>query len=294
MISILIPTYNYNVYPLVREVHKQFDKTGVPFEIRVYDDASNASFEQTPLIPELSGVVYKQNEQNLGRLATRYRLAQDARYDWLLFMDADVFPTDRFFASKLLKTMEQNQADVYFGGINVPENPPAPDKTLRWKYGKYRESKSLNERLKMPYQSLLCGTLTVKKQVFLQEAQVMLPIKKYGLDVLFSHRLKLYQRKIHHFNNPVTHLGLENNQAFLDKTQQALETFKYLIDKKLLPKDYLNVTAVAYKLKRFCPNMICRFKFKIAAPLIKLNLLSKQPALKLFDFYKLLYFSQLK
>ncbi len=293
MISVLIPTYNYNVYPLVREMHKQMEKSGVPFEIRVYDDASTELFDQAQLLPELSGVIYKRNDQNLGRLATRHRLAQDARYDWLLFMDADVFPQDRFFVSKLLKTMEQNQADVYFGGINVPEHPPAPDKTLRWKYGKYRESKALNERLKMPYRSILCGTLTVKKQVFLQEAKVMLPIKKYGLDVLFSYRLKLHQRKIHHFNNPVTHLGLENNQAFLDKTQQALETFKYLIDQNLLPKDYLNVTALAFKLKRFCPDMICHLTFKIFSPLIKQNLLSKQPALKLFDFYKLLYFSQL-
>ena len=40
MISILIPTYNYNVFPLVKEAHHQGEKAGIPFEILVYDDCS--------------------------------------------------------------------------------------------------------------------------------------------------------------------------------------------------------------------------------------------------------------
>lgn len=275
-------------------MHKQLSKTGVAFEIRVYDDASTQRFETETFLQDFPEVVYKRQDKNSGRLAIRYRLAQDAQYDWLLFMDADVFPADRFFVSKLLKSIENTEADVYFGGVKVSSQPPAPDQTLRWKYGMSRENKALNERQKTPYKSLLCGTLCFKKNVFLSEAEIMLPINKYGLDVLFSYRLKKNQRKIHHYNNQVTHLGLENNQVFINKTQSAMETFKFLIDENFMSQDYATITATAYKIKQKCPAGVCRFVFRLASPLLKLNLLGKHPSLKLFDLYKLLYFSQLK
>ena len=294
MISVLIPTYNYNVYPLVREIHKQLGKTGIDFEVRVYDDASTLTFDNQNLLQELPGVVYQTNPQNIGRLATRYKLAQDAKYDWLLFMDADVFPKDRFFATKLLQDIEKNQADVYFGGITVPANPTSPDRTLRWKYGKIRENKALPDRLKEPYKSLLSGTFVINKEVFLSDTKDLTLLNKYGLDPLFSYTLKQNQRKIHHYHNPATHLGLETNQDFVKKTQDAIQTFKYLIDNNLLPKDYIKLTSAAYKMKKFCTGFMCRFAFKLSNPLLKRNLLGNNPSLKLFNLYKLLYFSQLK
>ena len=294
MISVLIPTYNYNVYPLVREIHKQLSKTGINFEVRVYDDASTHTFDNQNLIQELPSVVYQTNPQNLGRLATRYQLAKDAKYNWLLFMDADIFPKDRFFVSKLLQNLEKNNADVHFGGITVPANPASPDKTLRWKYGKMRENKDLTKRLKEPYKSLLSGTFVIKREVFMSDTKDLTTLNKYGLDPLFSYTLKQNQRKINHYNNPATHLGLETNQDFVKKTQDAMQTFKHLIDNELLPKDYIKLTSVAYKMKRFCAGFMCHFVFKLSSPIIKRNLLSNNPSLELFNLYKLLYFSQLK
>ena len=40
MLSILIPTYNYNVYPLVMELKSQADELDLSYEILVQDDAS--------------------------------------------------------------------------------------------------------------------------------------------------------------------------------------------------------------------------------------------------------------
>ena len=40
MLSILIPTYNYNVYSLVTELKSQADALGIAYEILVQDDAS--------------------------------------------------------------------------------------------------------------------------------------------------------------------------------------------------------------------------------------------------------------
>ena len=40
MLSILIPTYNYNVVPLVLDLHKQCLECEINFEILVFDDGS--------------------------------------------------------------------------------------------------------------------------------------------------------------------------------------------------------------------------------------------------------------
>ena len=41
MLSILIPTYNYNVFPLVLDLHKQCLECKIDFEILCQDDHSN-------------------------------------------------------------------------------------------------------------------------------------------------------------------------------------------------------------------------------------------------------------
>ena len=41
MLSILIPTYNYDTFQLVKELHNQALKEGIEFEIIVSDDASS-------------------------------------------------------------------------------------------------------------------------------------------------------------------------------------------------------------------------------------------------------------
>jgi glycosyltransferase involved in cell wall biosynthesis len=293
MISVLIPTYNYNVYPLVKEVHKQLHKTGIDFEILVYDDASSTLYETHNLLKELSGVIYKRFNENAGRIANRIKLAQNARYSYLLFMDADVFPKDRFFIGKLLKQIEKNPADVYFGGINVAEQPPGKEKILRWKFGKYRENLPVSERINYPYRSILCGTICIKKDVFLSTAQTMKDIKRYGLDTYFSFLLKTNKRKIIHYHNPVTHLGLEKNSEFISKTKKAVETLRYLVNNRLIPETHIKLTHTAGKFSIFLPRFFCRLLFKSLKKLLYKQLNSSQASLFVFDVYKLLYYCQL-
>ena len=40
MLSILIPTYNYDVFPLVENIHRQCKEATIDFEILINDDAS--------------------------------------------------------------------------------------------------------------------------------------------------------------------------------------------------------------------------------------------------------------
>ncbi len=289
MISVLIPTYNYNVYPLVKEIHKQFSKLAFDFEILVYDDASDKEFKIFELFKDLDKVIYKKLSQNIGRTAIRHRLATDAQFDYLLFLDADTFPKDRFYIIKFIKALEKYPSDVYFGGIQVPANPPSPDKMLRWKYGKERENLSVEKRKEQPYRSILCGAILIKKNVFLPIISELKSIKKYGLDIFFSYQLKEKQVKVHHFHNPIIHLGLETSEEFLKKTEQAIDTLKFLINNRMIDPKYSQLSKKAEQLSlRGCK--IITFPCKILKNLCIKNLLSANTSLFVLDVYKLYYF----
>ena len=42
MLSVLIPTYDYNCFPFVHELHNQLLKEKISFEIICFDDGSNS------------------------------------------------------------------------------------------------------------------------------------------------------------------------------------------------------------------------------------------------------------
>ena len=91
MLSILIPTYNYDCTRLVGDLHRQAERLGVAYEIIVADDASPIPTykERNRAINALAHCRLIELEENVGRARIRNRLADEAQHEWLLFMDAD-------------------------------------------------------------------------------------------------------------------------------------------------------------------------------------------------------------
>ena len=65
MLSILIPIYNHNAFPLVEELHKQCLESKITFEILCQDDASqsvlNTFNEEINQLPNCSFISLKKN-----------------------------------------------------------------------------------------------------------------------------------------------------------------------------------------------------------------------------------------
>ena len=88
MLSVLIPTYNYNAFALVNELHKQLLKSKVQFEIICFDDGSKATLnQQNEKINALPFARFNALKDNVGRSAIRNQLSEEAVYSWLLFLD---------------------------------------------------------------------------------------------------------------------------------------------------------------------------------------------------------------
>tara|TARA_R110002072_G_scaffold182067_8_gene338298 strand:- start:11618 stop:12508 length:891 start_codon:yes stop_codon:yes gene_type:complete len=292
MLSILIPTYNYNITGLVEILSKQLENTPYKFEILVLDDCSSISeiAEANKSVEKFANCFYFQSTENKGRTATRQALAEKSQFDWLLFMDADVLPKSNNFIQNF--DIENQTADVVFGGISYDEKKPDKEKILRWKYGKAREAKPVSEREKMPYLSIISQCFLIKKSVFLKANDFHDNV--YGVDVLFAQNLEKMQVAVLHFMNPIVHLGLESSESFIRKTKKGLKSL-YLFEKEnKIPKDYRPIQNAYLSLKRNYFLNLFIFTIKLFKPQIEKNLRGKTPSLFLFDLYRLYYFSQLK
>ena len=78
MLSILIPTFNYDITALVVEVHKQSKSCNIVFEILVFDDASTdlEVRKNNASINTLENTSYTILKSNIGRSAIRNKLAK--------------------------------------------------------------------------------------------------------------------------------------------------------------------------------------------------------------------------
>ena len=97
MLSILIPTYNYNVFMLVLELKNQADYLGIDYEILVQDDVSQNFINENSLINSLTNCFFFINTENLGRGKNINLLCSNSKYEYVLIMEADSFPVNNSY-----------------------------------------------------------------------------------------------------------------------------------------------------------------------------------------------------
>ncbi|WP_111706544.1 glycosyltransferase family 2 protein [Lutibacter citreus] len=289
MLSVLIPIYNYNVVKLVETIHAQFEGLLVDFEVICICDASNRYITENKFVNSFLNTNLITLSTNIGRSKIRNLLVEKSNFNWLLFLDADVIPKEDLFISNYLNFIKKNNTKVCFGGIEYKEVDEIENKPLRLVYGKKREEISAERRKKSPYQFATGTNVLIHKTIF-NSIKFNENIVKYGFeDVLFVENLKLNRIKIDHINNPVFHLGIENNLTFLNKTKEGIENLLYLSNNAIIKGDNLKLLKSFRILSSVKLNWIIKGLFYIFKKPIERNLLSNFPSLFLFDLYKLGY-----
>lgn len=289
MLSILIPTYNYNVYPLVTELKYQADKLDIAYEILVQDDASTTFLEENTEINLLQHCSYTLNHENLGRGNNINLLNNRAQFDYVLIMEADAFPEKKTYLQNLIASINQ-ETQVLFGGVTYPNEKPEKNKLLRWKYGNERESIPLSERLKNQYHFVFTWNLVLKKEL-LSNYHFPYNVKDYGYeDVVFINQLKKNNIPIQHIENRLIHLNTESSATFIEKTERAITTLNQLIKNNKLDLKDTKIGKVYRKIQFWQLNIVICFLFKKLAKEMIVNLTSSNPSLIVLDLYKLGYF----
>ncbi|MBA3987024.1 MAG: glycosyltransferase [Flavobacteriales bacterium] len=285
MVSILIPVYNCNVLRLVSELNIQALILDIDYEILVADDCS-PDFKIKNVnrgIEKFENCTYYEFPENKGRSFTRKFLAEKSLHSYLLFLDADVFPKRGTFLADF--DFKNIKTDAIFGGVEYEDTSPATNMTLRWKYGKNRESRTVDQRNKFPYLSIISGCMLINRELFLKANSFL--ENKYGIDILFTYNLEKAKISVKHIDNPVIHYGLETNKIFLEKTKKAIESIIFFEKTGEIPKDFRPIQKAYIKLKKnrmtgLFSTIINKFEAKILK-----NLCSENPSLFLFDLYRL-------
>lgn len=288
MISVLIPVYNFDVTNLVIAITNQAKANDVAIEVICYDDVSenNIRLKNQHSVNFIDRCSYFVNSKNLGRTKTRQLLAEKATYDWLLFLDADVFPKDNNFISKYA-IADNGEYNAFFGGIAYDEKTLNKNNTLRYNFGKHRESVNAANRNNLPYKVTTSGNMLIKKDVFLETNSKLSCINCYGLDYYFGALLKENKVKIKHIDNEVYHLGIENNAVYLKKVQESIKTLATLVKTKKLPENDISLLKAYDKLKRYGLQNIFGKITKRFSYNIENKLINSGTNLRLLDIYKL-------
>ena len=281
MLSILIPSYNYNVVALAKILHKQCNSCHINYEILVYDDGSKSYHNlQNANINNIENCTFKELASNIGRSQIRNKLAKDSKFEHLLFLDCDVLPEHPTLIENYIHHIS---SDVVYGGItNEKEIPKKPYK-LRWLYTKKRE-----------YKFMCSSNFFIKKEVMLKDLFDE-TIRKYGYeDVIFFKNLENNAITITPIKNSVIHFSKEKSKVYIKKIEIGLENLSYLSSTN---KIALNDSKIYYYYNMFSKFYLVNFIafcFKATKKLMLKNFDSSSPSLFLFDFYRLGFFCTIK
>ncbi|MFD1163879.1 MULTISPECIES: glycosyltransferase family 2 protein [Hwangdonia] len=288
MLSILIPTYNYDIVHLVNDIHEQATKSNIEFEIIALDDVSNAdTIKQNSKINVLKHTRYLVSKTNGGIAVNRQLLCDKAKFDWILLLDADMKLKDPLFISNYIDAIERNY-EVIFGGIKYENEAPDSKILLRWKYGVHCEAIDAKKRNKTPYKITSAANMLIKKEVYKRFGLNSIG-HSYGMDIFFGPQLKINNIPVLHINNEVFHLGLESSKTYLKKTRLAVETLLRLNHTKKIKLHENDLLKIFVLSKKTMFNYALSLFFKLFENTMTKNLLGKSPSIKLLQLYKIAY-----
>lgn len=292
MLSVLIPVYNWDITSLVKQMHAQCAKLSIEFEILALDDFSpDLSVRNKNSDLELPYYTHHQSPKNLGNAEARNALSKLAKFDHLLFLDCDVMPVRNEFVKRYLQF--SGEPKIISGGIKY-EDLKDEKYSLRWKFGKKHEEISPLESQKNPYLNIRGCNFFIPKETFLQHPFTTLRASYGYVDTFFALSLNQAGVEVVHIDNPVFHLGLEENEVYIQKFHKSIQNAKWLAQEYPEISNHLRLVVFYNKIRKYGSDKFIRMIFPLFKSFIVKNLTSKNPSLFLFQVYKLGYLCTLK
>ena len=290
MFSVLIPCYNQTVTKLVQDLQEEGMALDIPFEIRCYDDGSSEESKlKNQALSTMDKVIYQELPSNLGRSAIRQKLATEATYEKLIFLDGDSGITEK---GLLRIYLQEYKHPFVAGGRIYPTQKPESSYLLHWVYGIERETLPLANRRAALVAYFHSNNFMIDKQLFLDTGFDQ-GLKGYGYeDLLFAKRLQQKGIEVKHIANPIVHLQLDEADQFLDKTLNAIKNLKKLNASGVHLGTRLE--SAATRLRSLGLSRLALGILSMRESAIIRNLKSANPRMRLMDYYKLLHYLRAK
>jgi predicted glycosyltransferase involved in capsule biosynthesis len=293
MLSVCIPVFNFDVRALIDELAKQTAKLSISAEILIIDDCSSLYFQA--INEEVcSRFHYIKLPENIGRARIRNLFAEYSQYQYLLFLDCDSIIISDHFLDSYINAIKQNGSvenpQVICGGRIYEKQQPSRKKLLRWMYGTFRESQSLQSRMQAPYNSFMTSNFLVDIEVLKKNAFDE-RLMGYGHeDTLFGFGLKKQHIVLHHIGNPVLNGNVEDNEEYLQKTEKGIENLIFIMNNITNREEFIqDVSLLSFynRLRKVYLTGAVSILFFLTKRPIRFFLSRGLISLVLFDFYKL-------
>ena len=230
-LSVLIPVYNWDVRELLQKIHRQAValEPECKIEIIVMDDGSeeqgiNAAFsEKLPLVRFLAFPL------NRGRVVIRNLLLEEAKGEYVLFLDADMLPdSDSFLQHYVEKAMAG--CDIVCGGISYRQSSRHQNDDSSFYYYKSRKTEAVPVTLRnrQPWRYLFTSNIMLRRRI--SETIHFDPrFTGYGFeDIEWAIRLNM-SYEIIHIENSCSHMGTMTKRQTYAKMSQSIENFALLL-----------------------------------------------------------------
>lgn len=276
-LSILIPTYNCDCVSLCSFLSEQIASDAIDAEVIVMDDASTdvEIMERNRSINDLAYCRFVESEENIGIAKNRNYLADVAKGEYLLFLDADIYPVSSDFIKKYI----DNKADdgVLCGGLTFRLDGPVKMSPLRYLYG-------MKFEVKQP--QFISLNFFLPASVF-HKVRFNESFSKYGHeDTQFGADLQNAGYKVLKIDNPVYHDNGDTSEHFINKTRVAIDN---LVEHKDLLLPTSRLLQLYEKLRKFPIGWLMKIPFRHFRSWMEKNLLSDSPSLFIYNVYRLSY-----
>lgn len=285
-LSIAIPTRNDDCSQTVSKLLEQARReTSLDFEILIADDASDNAevIRQLNIIGNQEGCRLIRLKENVGRAAVRNMLAREAKYDKVLFIDAGVDINNQDFLKTYI--LHANDADIVCGGWKTEVGAETAKANLRAKYELDCEKNHTPlQRNQNPYRSFRTVNFLVHKDILLNNP-FPADMTGYGYeDVVFGKQAEKAGCTVLHIDNPVVYKSYEDNEAFVSKTIQSVNTL-YIYRERI--GQYSKLHSIAFRLRKLRLDSLMVFLYKQRSETWKKQLCGNCPSLRMLSLLKL-------
>jgi len=220
------------------------------------------------------------------KYAMRNFLANEAQYEWLLFMDCDMTIVSTRFLQNYLEADEA--ASVVYGGYVVGQGDRS---CLRYLYERQCEPQHrAEERRKRPFLHFHTCNFLVRRDVMLAHPFDE-RFRHYGYeDVFFGKQLRKAGITVTHLDNPAGFCTFEDNPHFVSKTEEGLRTL-YTFRSEL--RGYSQLLTFTEGIHLSVVRFAILLWHRLFGTLERRNLCGSHPSLRLFKIYKLGYYMTL-